>query len=148
VCLSLGATGPLYAGYMLAGGNSWRLFFYVEVYFAAALFLLAVFFVGETTYDRKRQISLEPPISSTVARVKSADVVYHKSTVEHKESESVIPLRRSDLRTLRPWSRINHEAEFFMTMVRPFSLFVVPAVFWVLTTYGMSFPQGSTSGQY
>jgi hypothetical protein len=27
VCLCLGATGPLYAGYMLAGGYSWRLYF-------------------------------------------------------------------------------------------------------------------------
>lgn len=37
VALCLGATGPIYAGYMLAGGYSWRLFFYVEFAFAMAL---------------------------------------------------------------------------------------------------------------
>src|ERR1700684_4002711 len=53
VCLCLGATGPLYAGYMLAGGYSWRLYFYVEIAFAGALLILAFFVVEETMYDRK-----------------------------------------------------------------------------------------------
>src|ERR1700742_2648263 len=54
VCLCLGATGPLYAGYMLAGGYSWRLFFYVEFAFACALLIMAFFFVEGTSYDREK----------------------------------------------------------------------------------------------
>ena len=52
VCLCWGSTGPLYAGYMLAGGYSWRLFFYVETAFAGLLLILAFLFVEETTYKR------------------------------------------------------------------------------------------------
>jgi MFS family permease len=40
--LWLGATGPLYAGYMLAGGYSWPLFFYVEFALTMALLIAAV----------------------------------------------------------------------------------------------------------
>ncbi|EME87662.1 uncharacterized protein MYCFIDRAFT_212975 [Pseudocercospora fijiensis CIRAD86] len=39
---------PLYAGYMLAGGESWRLYFYVEIAFAAVVLILAFLFVEET----------------------------------------------------------------------------------------------------
>jgi heme exporter protein D len=38
---------------MLAGGYSWRLYFYVEIAFAGALLILAFFVVEETMYDRK-----------------------------------------------------------------------------------------------
>lgn len=118
----------MYAGYMLAGGYSWRLFFYVEAAFAAALFILAFIFVEETTYHRN------PPTSSRAERVLSADS--RKGFVEYQENATHVPPRKSFLVTLKPWGKIDHEAEFFMTMIRPFSYFVVPAVFWVITTYG------------
>lgn len=126
VCLCLGSTGPLYAGYMLAGGYSWRLFFYVEIAFASALFILAFFFVEESTYHRNVPVSGAPSID-----------VDDKAGVEQRETVMpYIPPRKSYISTLRPWSNIDHDAEFFMTMIRPFSYFFVPAVFWVICTYG------------
>jgi hypothetical protein len=116
---------------MLAGGYSWRLFFYVEAAFAAALLILAFVFVEETTYHRKAPTS---DASNGAERVMSTDS--GKATFEYRENNTIVPARRSFLHTLKPWSKINHEAEFFMTMVRPFSYFVIPAVFWVITTYG------------
>ncbi|KUJ09440.1 MFS general substrate transporter [Mollisia scopiformis] len=142
VCLCLGATGPLYAGYMLAGGYSWRLFFYVEIAFAGALFVLAFLFVEETTYHRKLRVSQAP----------SADEVSDEGkggTVEQRESRpAYIPARKSYLSTLKPWGKIDHDAQFFLTMIRPFSYFFVPAVFWVISTYGIYIGLGALAFNY
>lgn len=134
VCLCLGAIGPLPAGYMLAGGYSWRLFFYVEIAFAGALFLLAFVFVEESHYKR------EPIMSSTTSIEETGEKetgIQQKETRQTEQSH-YIPPRKSFLSTLKPWSSIDHEAEFFMTMLRPFTYFFVPAVFWVITSYGNS----------
>ncbi|KAL9108348.1 MAG: hypothetical protein Q9227_006808 [Pyrenula ochraceoflavens] len=131
VCLCLGATGPLYAGYMLAGGYSWRLFFYVEFAFAAGLFILAFFFVPETAY--KRHLS---PIRE--AMPKSATESDKEAIEEHLEESAPQPPLKSYISTLKPWGSIDHEASFFGTMLRSFLYYLVPPVFWVVTTYGMT----------
>ncbi|KAL2835021.1 major facilitator superfamily domain-containing protein [Aspergillus cavernicola] len=83
VCLCLGSTGPLYVGYMLAGGYSWRLFFYVVAAFAGAL-LVAAFFL----------------------------------------------------------------AQFFGTILRSFTCFLVPAVLWVITSFGIYIGLGALTFNY
>lgn len=130
---------------MLAAGYSWRLYFYVVIAFTGALFFLAFFFVEETQYNRKLAVSGQSPTASTTNGItevqeEKGDVLGH-----HVEEAPVIPLRKSFLSTLKPWSEIDHDAEFFMTMVRPFSYFTVPAVFWVVTTYGKIKPVLSSS---
>ena len=124
VCLCLGATGPLYAGYMLAGGYSWRLFFYVEFAFAMALFILAFLFVEETTY--KRTFPSSPAVISQD----------EKHPVSEQIETAPVKTRKTFVQTLKPWSGINHEAEFFTTIWRSFTYYLVPSVFWVVTTYG------------
>lgn len=116
---------------MLAGGYSWRLFFYVETAFAGALFVLAFFFVEETSY--KRHITLTPvhPSPTTSQIGEKSD-----GAAQVEEAVPLRPVRKTFLQTLKPFNGIDHEAEFFMTMVRPFTYFTVPAVFWVITTYG------------
>ena len=125
VCLCLGATGPLYAGYMLAGGYSWRLFFYVEFAFAMGLFVLAFLFVEETTYKRR----LAP---STPSMMEGDEKMPVPSQIE----AIPLPARKTYLQTLKVWNGINHEAEFFTTIWRSFTYYLVPSVFWVVTTYG------------
>ena len=127
VCLCLGSTGPLYAGYMLAGGYSWRLYFYVIFAFACALFILAFIFVEETSYKRE-----EMKMILGAATVSSDEKGF--SSVH----EIAAPERKRFLATLKPWSSIDKEAPFFMTMVRSFTYLLVPPVFWVITTYGIS----------
>ncbi|RDL29906.1 MFS general substrate transporter [Venustampulla echinocandica] len=139
VCLCLGATGPLYAGYMLAGGYSWRLFFYVEIAFAAALLILAIIFVEETSY--KRVIPAATPAQSDTGDAKEAGV-------HQIEEATVVPPRKTFLQQLKPFEKIDHEAEFFMTMIRPFTYFTVPAVFWVITTYGIYIGLGALAFNY
>lgn len=126
VCLCLGSTGPLYAGYMLAGGYSWRLFFYVEFAFAMGLLVLAFFFVAETAYTR-------PPSTVDAPTALGSD---KELATDHFEDRVSPPQRRPYLSTLKPWSSINRESEFFMMMIRSFSYYLVPSVFWVVTTYG------------
>ncbi|CZS98303.1 hypothetical protein WAI453_012027 [Rhynchosporium graminicola] len=143
VCLCLGATGPLYAGYMLAGGYSWRLYFYVEAAFAGALFILAFIFVEETMYKRILPTSLIPSLNNANEKeFKEGNLTRTETATFH------VPLRKSFLSTLKPWSGIDHEAEFFMTMIRPFTLFFVPAVFWVITSYGIYIGLGALAFNY
>lgn len=136
MCLCLGSTGPLYAGYMLAGGYSWRLFFYVEAAFAAALLIAAFFFVEESTYHRSGQLSQTNSSSQSLKADRSE--VKEKEGTEFDDVSSVsVPPRKSFLSTLKPWSALDPEPDFFMTIARSFTYFFVPAVFWVITTYGM-----------
>lgn len=130
VALCLGSTGPLYAGYMLAGGYSWRLYFYVVFAFSAALLILAFFFVEETLY--KRDLSRDVGFETPPENLEKGGT----STNEHRPQIQDDRVRHSFVSTLKPWSRIDHDAEFFMTIVRSFTYFLVPPVFWVVTTYG------------
>ena len=49
--LCIGSIGPLPAGYMLAAGYSFRLFFYVEFAFAIALLIVTFFLVCTAGYN-------------------------------------------------------------------------------------------------
>jgi len=129
----MGATGPLFAGYMLSAGYSWRLYFYVEAALAGALFILAIFFAEESRYRRRLPADTSPkdeaPLGSQSSEVKS-------DYLQHMEEIPFIPPRKSFLSTLKPWNGVDRDAEFFMTALRSFTYFPVPAVFWVITTYG------------
>lgn len=142
ICLCLGSTGPLYAGYMLAGGYSWRLFFYVETAFAATLFILAFFFVEESTYKRAKTVS-SPPTTVLDYEEKNGQTVESENMSAH-----VIPERKSFLSTLKPWSSIDRDAEFFTPMWRCFTYFFVPAVFWVVTSFGIYIGLGALTFNY
>ncbi|KAJ5198006.1 MFS transporter [Penicillium cinerascens] len=147
ICLCLGATGPLYAGYMLGGGNSWRLFFYVEAAFAAALLILAFIFVEESTYHRSKHLTQEISSSPSLAMDPTDEMKNHPTQLENVSSVSV-PRRKSFLSTLKPWSAIDPEPEFFMTIARSFTYFLVPAVFWVISTYGLYIGLGALAFNY
>ncbi|KAL2014373.1 hypothetical protein VTN00DRAFT_1898 [Thermoascus crustaceus] len=141
VCLCLGSTGPLYAGYMLAGGYSWRLFFYVETAFAAALLILAFFFVEESMYDRPEPRH-SPPETAIETDEKLQETQYENVT------PAIIPKRKSFLSTLKPWSRIDRNVPFLTTMLRSFTYFFVPAVFWVITSFGICIGLGALTFNY
>lgn len=134
VCLCFGATGPLYAGYMLAGGYSWRLFFYVEFAFGCALLILAFFAVEETLYHRK------PPAES-IRDSSSSQNDDEKNSISKAITDTSIhvaelPPRKTFLQTLKFWGAYDKDTEFFLMMARSFTYFLVPHVLWVITTYG------------
>jgi uncharacterized membrane protein len=154
VCLCWGSTGPLYAGYMLAGGYGWQLFFYVEVAFAGALLILAFLFVEETVYKRKTPIS-SPTTSSRASDASGERRVFGQSEIEKEhiasdqvEVQTLVPPRRTFLQTLKPWSGIDHEAEAFMTAARSFTYLLVPSVLWTVTSYGIYIGLGALVFNY
>lgn len=120
---------------MLAGGYSWRLFFYVETAFSAALLVMAFFFVEESTYHRSGQPSQPNSPLQSLRDGATAEKQELPVQLENVSSTSV-PRRKSFWSTLKPWSAIDPEPDFFMTIVRSFTYFFVPAVFWVISSYG------------
>lgn len=45
--------------------------------------------------------------------------------------------RKSYLASLSRWSGIDHDADFFMRMLRSFSYYLVPHVLWVICSFGI-----------
>ncbi|KAI1091190.1 putative MFS transporter [Rostrohypoxylon terebratum] len=125
VCLCLGTFGSLPAGYMLAGGYGWRLFFYVEFAFAMALLILAFFFVEETSYDRKAFTN--PPTPPNETEKEGVSEIEKGS----QQANLAVPPRKSLLQTLSLWGRIDNDVPFFATMIRSFTYFLVPQSLWI-----------------
>jgi MFS family permease len=133
VAMCFGTLGPLFAGYMLNGGYSWRLFFYVELAFALAVLIATFFIVEETAYRR------QPPQSHTLDSDVNIPSEGDKPSASTDERSVVaIPKRKAFLLTLRFWGIWNRDSEFFLMMGRSFTYFLVPHVLWVVTTYGTS----------
>lgn len=133
---------------MLAAGYSWRLYFYVEVAFAGALFLLAFLFVEETTYKRNTLSAPSTPNPDGEKRVYGQGELDKGEGAQHVEVETLIPPRRTFVETLKPWSAINPDESFWLTMIRSFSYFLVPAVLWVVTSYGIYIGLGALAFNY
>ncbi|KAJ5725980.1 uncharacterized protein N7483_007337 [Penicillium malachiteum] len=127
ICPCLGSTGPLYAGYMLGGGYSWRLFFYVEAAFAAAVLVMAFLFVEESTYHRETQPTPDLSLTDSLD-IGEKDIKLNYPQLSFHASIRTAPMRKSYFSTLKPWSDVDHDAEFTMTMLRSFTYFLVPAV--------------------
>jgi MFS family permease len=130
--MCFGVLGPFIAGYMLNGGYSWRLFFYVELAFGVALLIAAFFIVEETTYHR--QLPHAQGLGSEI-NVQSEDEKRPTSTGER--SVPAVPGRKTFVETLKFWGVWEKDSDFFMMMARSFTYYLVPHVLWVVTTFGM-----------
>lgn len=134
---------------MLAGGYSWRLYFYVEVAFAGLLVILAFLFVEETSYKRKSPSLSPPPSIGNEKRVFSHEEVEKEHIpADQVEVETMIPPRRGFIATLKPWSGVNPDEQFFMTIIRSFTYFLVPSVLWVVTSFGIYIGLGALVFNY
>jgi len=140
---------------MLAGGYSWRLYFYVEFAFAMALFIMAFLFVEETQYKRAK-VSVDLQEEREVNAVAEDEKGSSEKTDQRpndvfnydNNGNASIPERRSFIATLKPWSYINHDEQFFVTALRSFTYYLVPPVFWVVTTYGIYIGLGALTFNY
>ncbi|RYP74052.1 hypothetical protein DL771_003241 [Monosporascus sp. 5C6A] len=136
--LCFGPISTLPAAYMLSTGPSWRTFNYAVLGFAVALFFFAFLCVEETSYDRKAH--MDNSVSATGSHGSSDKENGESTTIEHTP---VIPARKSFLSTLRPWSGIDHTVSVFTMMWRSFTYFLIPQVFWVITTFGINIGLGA-----
>lgn len=144
VALCLGATGPMFSGFMLAAGYSWVLFFYVQFAFAGALFILAFFFVEESMYFRR---PAPPPTSPTGSGTEvnsngnGAATKSEEAAVSERELDSpavnYYPPRKTLLQQLALWGPVDRSSSLFMMPLRAFTHLLVPSTLWVITTYGI-----------
>lgn len=126
---------------MLAGGYSWRLFFYVLTAFAGALLVASFFLVEESRFHRPEilEISDSEPWDKNEKEDGGTTQV---------EAVPPVPARKKFLQTLRPWAPIDHDAQFFATIIRSFAYFLVPAVLWVITSFGIYIGLGALTFNY
>lgn len=126
---------------MLNGGLSWNLFFYVEFAFALGLLVFAFFVVEETAYDRP------PPNYYSETDSPTTQSVGEKPMVSAADRPMrVIPQRKTFVQQLKFWGVHNKDSDFFIMMARSFTYYLVPQVFWVVTTYGkLLYCMGSTA---
>lgn len=112
--------------------------------FALALLLLAFLFVEETSYDRKsRMLSSTPPSGSIIL-----DDNEKPTQGSLERTEAPIPERTPFIKTLSLWGRHDPDVPFFMTIVRSFTYFLVPQVFWVITSFGIYIGLGAFAFNY
>ena len=138
VALCLGATGPMFAGFMFAAGLSWHLFFYVEFAFAGALLILTFFFVEESMYFRK---SLPAPSSTSgsTTKIETTAAASKETPPSEEETSLSIPPRKPFLSQLSLFGPVDPSPtiNFLIMPLRAFSYLLVPSTFWVITTYGI-----------
>ncbi|KLU87937.1 hypothetical protein MAPG_06927 [Magnaporthiopsis poae ATCC 64411] len=154
ICLCLGSTGPLYAGFMLNGGYSWRLFFWVEFAFALALLVMVFFVVEETCYHRGDAAGSSDASRRGVIGTPSSDGEKPTAAVADAlengadSGEENVPPRKTFIQTLKFWGVWEHDSDFFVMIARSFTYFLVPHVFWVITTYGIFIGVGALTFNY
>jgi hypothetical protein len=125
---------------MLAGGYSWRLFFYVEFAFGCALFILAFFVVEETLYHRVPRTEAALDSSSSQNGEKGSSEAHAVAAESSSDAVAYVPPRKTFLQTLKFWGAYDKDTEYFLMMARSFTYYLVPHVLWVVTTYGLSTP--------
>ena len=130
VALCIGATGPLYAGYMLNAGLGYKLFFYVCTAFAGALLIVSFFVVEESTYHRVLPAIIEE--SDLDHRATATDL--DKQLTTHT---SELAPRKSFTQQLKLFQKVDHSVDYWKTTFRPFTYLLVPAVLWVILVYGL-----------
>jgi hypothetical protein len=153
VAICIGTVAPLPAAHLLIEPYSWRLFFYVVLSFALALFVLTVLFVEETSYDRKAHLLAEQLQSdesqTNTNHEKATTTPLEQAVTPSLQHEPIsIPKRTPFIKTLSPWGRVDHSVPIFMTMARSFTYFLVPQVLWVVTSFGIYIGLGAFAFNY
>ncbi|KAF7557289.1 hypothetical protein G7Z17_g791 [Cylindrodendrum hubeiense] len=133
VALATGSLSAVAASYMLAGGLSYNLFFWVEFAVGCLLFIGTFFFFEESMYLNRTN---EDDSANTNSHAVNPDKEVQQ-TSEQIENTSTIPSRKTYVQQLKVIDQIDHRSPVFMMMIRSFTYFAVPPVFWACTTYGM-----------
>jgi MFS family permease len=130
VALCLGSIATLPAGYMLAAGYSFRLFYWIEFGVAVALLFASFFLVPETSYKRR---SKGAPMAKSGLSDGEKGVTVGPQDVEG--APRALP-KQTYLASLKPWSQIDPDVNVMMMVARSFTYYLVPQVLWVITSYG------------
>ncbi|KAL5587224.1 hypothetical protein FOVSG1_012360 [Fusarium oxysporum f. sp. vasinfectum] len=134
--LTTGTLSAVAASYMLAGGHSYNLFFWVEFAIGCVLLLAVFFLFEETMFFRDSHIPGVPLNADGSARLQKDEE--HQTTEEIEiQTTPRNYVRDSYLQQLKLIRRTDPNSPIVMMMARSFTYFVVPPVFWVCSTYGI-----------
>lgn len=122
---------PVFVG-MIARHIGWQWSFYFLSIFSGIGFLVLVFFVPETAYWREKSLNTDQnvipvapgsPSDSLTSDEKQLKVTNGPTTTAHGNRDSYV-------KRLSPFSGRKSGDPFFQLLLRPFPLYVQPAVFW------------------
>ncbi|PVH68349.1 MFS general substrate transporter [Cadophora sp. DSE1049] len=131
-----GSLGALPASYMLGTKGSYRNFFWTEFAIGATLFVATFFFFEETMYFRQSNPPQTLPTEVNESGGKGDDEqLEFKNEVTDNEPSQL--RRKSWVQQLKVIDRIDRGSPIIMMIVRSFTYYIVPPVFWVCSTYGM-----------
>ena len=142
VCLFGGAfLTPVFVG-LIAAHMGWEWSFYLLAIFMAVGFLLLLFFVPETAYRRAEHLNTDSSDNAT-----PQDASYDSNTTSARVSDEkplhsmtvidTTPPRKSWLKRLSPFDGRKTDESFFKLLLRPFPLFMHPAVAWACLIQGV-----------
>jgi hypothetical protein len=114
---------------------NWRQAYWTCAGAGAGIFCLGFFFVTETYYDREEALKKYNVIQFTGDKPAGQQV--------EEEESATIPIKKSYIRTLKPWSGINRKATFWVSAIRQFSFLGYPAVLWTIIYYGIAIGIGA-----
>lgn len=129
---------PVFVGH-IAANLGWQWSFYFVAIFAAASFPLLFFFVPETAYRRaahlNTDIELETYYPKAEERPGSAEILRTAGDMTSAVTDQ--PARSSHTKTLSPFNGRKTDESFFKILIRPFPLFVHPAIVWACLIQGV-----------
>jgi MFS family permease len=121
----------------------WQWSFYFMAIFMAAGFLLLLFFVPETAYRRASYLNtdMDPGISSTETLASSPPNSTRGSHEKMTGTTNTVepPAREKTpwIKTLSPFNGRKTDESFFKLLIRPFPLFLHPAIIWAMLIQGV-----------
>ncbi|KAL6407413.1 hypothetical protein AUP68_10245 [Ilyonectria robusta] len=132
--LATGSLSAVAASYMLAGGLSYNLFFWVEFAIGCVFFIATFFFLEESMYLNRMKDDIT---ESTVEGVINSEKDTQQASEQIEDTTNLPRRRKTYAQQLKVIDQIDHQSPVFMMMIRSFTYFAVPPVFWVCTTYGL-----------
>ncbi|KAJ9606177.1 hypothetical protein H2200_009138 [Cladophialophora chaetospira] len=142
-CLFGGAfLTPVFVG-MIAAHMGWQWSFFFLAIFMALGFILVFFLVPETAYRRAHSLDLDlladgDSSSETVGQVQTtATKVAEEKHLTSARVNGTNPRKDSYLKRLLPFNGRKTDESFFKLLLRPFPLFLHPAVVWACLIQGV-----------
>lgn len=144
LCLFVGISlGSLISGYVISGPG-WNWCFWISAVFYGIAGLLIFFCVPETSYERKDNLVLKPTLEEKFDDDKGIVIAKVAMHLEHDDSHgkpldrvATIPRKMSYWESIRVFTGRHSEASILTVFLRPFVLFMYPAILVTFLTYGI-----------
>lgn len=122
---------------IIANNMGWQWSFYFMAIFMALGFLLILFFVPETAYRRADYLNTDMEMTSRRTETSGSELSNTPPEAYDEKTPAIGHTVRSGppekvtwIRTLSPFNGRKTDESFFKLLIRPFPLFLHPAIIW------------------